>query len=155
MTEREKAAAGLLYDANYDEELIREREACKDLCFRLNSCLPSDTRSQKEILKKLIPGIPDSAVVTAPFWCDYGRNITVGKAFIPITTVSSLTGQRLPSAIMYLSPPTAASPPPAIRWTPNSGTKAWKSPFPSPWGTMSGSEPMSPFFPASPSVTTP
>ena len=81
MTEREKAAAGLLYDANYDEELIREREACKYLCFRLNSCLPSDTRSQKEILKKLIPGIPDSAVVTAPFWCDYGRNITVGEGF--------------------------------------------------------------------------
>ena len=37
MTEREKAAAGLLYDANYDKELIREREACKDLCKQLPS----------------------------------------------------------------------------------------------------------------------
>lgn len=32
MTEKEKCAAGLLYDANYDKELIRERMTCKDLC---------------------------------------------------------------------------------------------------------------------------
>ena len=34
MTEREKAAAGFLYDANYDEELARQRAECKDKCHR-------------------------------------------------------------------------------------------------------------------------
>ena len=35
MTEREKAAAGFLYDANYDEELAAdERDECKDKCHR-------------------------------------------------------------------------------------------------------------------------
>ena len=33
MTEREKMQQGLLYDANYDEELLAERIRCKDLCF--------------------------------------------------------------------------------------------------------------------------
>lgn len=33
MTEKEKCKAGLLYNANYDAELIQERIACKDLCL--------------------------------------------------------------------------------------------------------------------------
>ena len=31
MTEREKAAAGFLYDANYDKELINDRDKTKDV----------------------------------------------------------------------------------------------------------------------------
>ena len=30
MTEKEKAAAGYLYDANYDQEIIESRTACMD-----------------------------------------------------------------------------------------------------------------------------
>lgn len=51
MTEREKAAAGFLYDANYDEELARQRAECKDKCHRYNLCLPSDTAQQDEIMR--------------------------------------------------------------------------------------------------------
>ena len=36
MTEREKMQHGLLYDANYDAELLAERARCKDLCFAFN-----------------------------------------------------------------------------------------------------------------------
>lgn len=32
MTEKEKAMAGMLYDANYDEALAKERTDCKELC---------------------------------------------------------------------------------------------------------------------------
>ncbi|MBQ7411419.1 MAG: sugar O-acetyltransferase, partial [Clostridia bacterium] len=32
MTEKEKAAAGYLYNANYDEELLNEIGRCNDLC---------------------------------------------------------------------------------------------------------------------------
>ena len=31
-----------LYDANYDEKLIKLRNNCKDKCFRFNNTLPSD-----------------------------------------------------------------------------------------------------------------
>ena len=32
MTEKEKMLAGMVYDANYDAELIEERLRCKELC---------------------------------------------------------------------------------------------------------------------------
>ena len=41
MTEREKMLQGVLYDANYDEELLEERIRCKDLCFAYNQLRPS------------------------------------------------------------------------------------------------------------------
>lgn len=43
MTEREKAAAGFLYDANYDEELARQRAECKDKCHRYRASSLSAT----------------------------------------------------------------------------------------------------------------
>ena len=33
MTEKEKMQQQMLYDANYDPELIQERKIAKDLCF--------------------------------------------------------------------------------------------------------------------------
>lgn len=95
MTEREKAAAGYLYDANYDESLIAERTACKDLCFEFNACKPSDVERQKSILKKLIGGYDESAVVTAPFFCDYGYNIALGKCFYSNHNLVILDGAKV------------------------------------------------------------
>lgn len=81
MTEKEKAEAGYLYDANYDRDLLNDRVKCKDLCFRLNMCMPSDTVEQRKILTQIMPTLPSDAVVTAPFQCDYGYNIAIGKGF--------------------------------------------------------------------------
>jgi maltose O-acetyltransferase len=36
MTEKEKMLAGEIYNANYDEELIKERIEVKDKCFEYN-----------------------------------------------------------------------------------------------------------------------
>lgn len=81
MDEKQKAAAGYLYDANYDVVLQREREACKDLCFAFNACKPSDTAGQQRLLRQIIGKTSGSFCVTAPFWCDYGYNITIGEHF--------------------------------------------------------------------------
>lgn len=81
MTEREKAAAGYLYDANYDIELLEERNRCKDLCYEFNHCRPSDIKNQQKVLKKLLGHTKQVFTVTAPFWCDYGYNITIGENF--------------------------------------------------------------------------
>lgn len=35
-TEKEKAKAGKLYDANSDAELLAERDVCKERCYELN-----------------------------------------------------------------------------------------------------------------------
>ncbi len=81
MTEWEKAQAGYLYDANYDKELIRQRERCADLCYELNQCRPSDTKRQEKLLHQILGKIKGNVVVTAPFYCDYGCNISVGEQF--------------------------------------------------------------------------
>ena len=39
-TEREKMLAGEIYDANYDEELLKERMKAKEVCFEYNNLKP-------------------------------------------------------------------------------------------------------------------
>ena len=72
MTEREKMQQGLLYDANYDAELLAERTRCKDLCFAYNQLQPSLGAQQEEIIRRLLGKTGERFCITAPFWCDYG-----------------------------------------------------------------------------------
>lgn len=81
MTEKEKMMKQMLYDANNDEELIKNRVIANELCFKYNHSMPSDLAGQKEILKKLLGQVDDIALIMTPFWCDYGFNIRVGKNF--------------------------------------------------------------------------
>ena len=41
MTEKEKMLRQMVYDANYDEELLAERMRAKDLCYAFNQLRPS------------------------------------------------------------------------------------------------------------------
>ena len=81
MTEKEKMQQGLLYDANYDEELLAARAKCKDLCFAYNQIPPSQTRRQEELIRQLLGKTKEHFCITAPFWCDYGTNITIWDYF--------------------------------------------------------------------------
>lgn len=81
MTEKEKMLAGLLYDANYDPALIEERKKAKDLCFEFNNTLPSDVKKQDEIMRRLLGKTGERFEITAPFYCDYGYNISIGENF--------------------------------------------------------------------------
>lgn len=81
MTQWEKAQRGYLYDANYDPEIVAARTRCADLCYEFNRCRPSDTARQRELLAQILGRMGDAPVVTAPFYCDYGRNISIGKNF--------------------------------------------------------------------------
>ena len=81
MTEKEKMLKNLMYDANYDIELLNDRNKAKDLCFEFNNTKPSDTEQQVAILKKLLETTQGAFTITAPFWCDYGYNIRLGKNF--------------------------------------------------------------------------
>ncbi len=81
MTEWEKAQKGYLYDANYDPDIIDKRTRCADLCYEYNMCKPSDMNKQQIILHSLLGKIKGNIVVTSPFYCDYGINISVGENF--------------------------------------------------------------------------
>jgi len=52
MTEKEKMMLGEIYNANYDEKLIKERTNTQDLCYEYNQLKPSDFNTRKELLLK-------------------------------------------------------------------------------------------------------
>lgn len=81
MTEKEKCAAGLLYDANYDKELERERLACKDLCSEYNHLAPSQLEKRTELMKRILGKTGTRFFMEQTFWCDYGYNIEIGENF--------------------------------------------------------------------------
>lgn len=81
MTEKEKARAGLLYDANYDSELLAERERCKELCYDYNMTRPSQHDKRNEIMRSLLGHAGESFTIEPPFYCDYGYNIEIGENF--------------------------------------------------------------------------
>lgn len=51
MTEKEKMLKQLMYDANYDKELLKERNRAKDLCYEYNQLRPSDEQGQKSVMR--------------------------------------------------------------------------------------------------------
>ena len=62
MTEKEKAAAGYLYNANYDEEILNEISRCNDLCHKFNQIKPSDREAQGEILKQILGAMGEQVI---------------------------------------------------------------------------------------------
>ena len=95
MTEKEKMLKEMLYDANNDEDLLKERAIAKDLCFKYNQLIPSDSENQKKVLKEILGEVDDSAIFVAPFWCDYGYNIRVGKNFFANHNTVILDGAKV------------------------------------------------------------
>lgn len=95
MTEKEKMCAQMLYDANYDQALMEERDKAKDLCHQYNQLRPSDRLGQREVLKKLLGKTGENFIITAPFWCDYGYNITLGENFYANHNLVILDGAKV------------------------------------------------------------
>lgn len=81
MTEKEKRCQHILYNANNDDELIKEQSACLEMCYEFNHLLPGDYKRQEEIIQKLFGKISEDFCIYTPFWCDYGYNIEIGKHF--------------------------------------------------------------------------
>lgn len=95
MTEWEKAQAGYLYDANYDQEIVEARTRCADLCYEFNSCKPSDTEGQRALLGQILGKMGKDPVISAPFYCDYGFNISVGDNFYTNHNCTILDGAKV------------------------------------------------------------
>lgn len=80
MTEKEKMINGEYYFSS-DEQLSKEREYAKDLCFRFNNLIPSNRTQRLEIIHKLLKKTGQNAWIESSFYCDYGYNISVGNNF--------------------------------------------------------------------------
>ncbi|MCD7905411.1 MAG: sugar O-acetyltransferase [Clostridiales bacterium] len=80
MTEKEKMIKELYYDPS-DKGLAEDRIYCKNLCFDFNRLPFDEEEAGKEILKKLLGSTKEHFYITAPFYCDYGYNISIGNNF--------------------------------------------------------------------------
>ena len=81
MTEKEKMLAGKIYSAT-DTQLLVELNAVKEVIHKYNAMSPADCEGRLHILKDLLGHIGDDAIIiNQPFYCDYGKQISVGKRF--------------------------------------------------------------------------
>ncbi len=94
-TEKEKMLAGELYDANYNSELIAERQRCKDLCHEYNMIIPSHTAEREELMRRLLGRTGERFLVEQPFYCDYGYNIEIGEDFYANVNCVILDGAKV------------------------------------------------------------
>ena len=77
-TEWQKMVSGQLYDP-LDPELVAARERARDLCWSLNATRDSEAAARRAILRDLFGRGGDTVWMQPPFFCDYGRNITLGS----------------------------------------------------------------------------
>ena len=80
MTEKEKMLAGEIYDA-CNPELLEELNAVKVLCQQYNNLLPTDFAARNEMLQQMLGQADADTFINQPFYCDYGKQIRVGKRF--------------------------------------------------------------------------
>ena len=81
MTEKEKMLAGVTYSA-IDAQLLDELNTVKEVIHDYNMMRPSDNAGRLKLLKSLLGHIADDEIIiNQPFYCDYGKQISVGKRF--------------------------------------------------------------------------
>lgn len=78
MTEFEKMKSSQLYYVN-DADILASKHRAGELCAKLQIVNRFDDEIIRPLIRELIPGIPDSAVLYPPFFCNHGSEIVVGK----------------------------------------------------------------------------
>lgn len=78
MTNQERRNAGMLYIS--DDAVMEEQAVTRRLTQKLNTMDRSDFEGLKKVVEELL-GKSDGAFINPPFYCDYGKNIEVGKNF--------------------------------------------------------------------------
>ena len=90
MNQKERMLAGLPYKAWMDG-LSQERLENKKKIFAFNHLEPDKIEEKEKLLKEILGKTGKYVNIEAPFHCDYGYNIEVGKISLRITTSRCLT----------------------------------------------------------------
>lgn len=77
-SEREKMIAGQPYDPG-DPELQAEHAEAKRWMAAFNAAFTAPPDERRELLRQRLAEVGDGAVIRAPFHCDYGFNIRLGR----------------------------------------------------------------------------
>ena len=93
MTEKEKMVRQMMYDANYDEEILADRDAAKEMCYDYNMLRPSEknrlssSKNCSEKQEKTSSSRLRSGAITDII-------LRSAKTSMPTITWSSLTAQK-------------------------------------------------------------
>lgn len=81
MSKRPEVPINCFFQGCYNPAFEAEIRKCKDKCYAYNQLNPNDREAQQKILKELLGKMNENTIITPPFWCDYGYNISVGDYF--------------------------------------------------------------------------
>ena len=94
MTEKEKAARGLIYDANNDPHLQEEMLQVRCKLHEYNLLSPNQTKERETLIHSIVD-MEEGGCIISPFYCDYGYNIHIGKGFFSNTNLVILDGAEV------------------------------------------------------------
>lgn len=95
MTELEKAAAGLLYDANNDAATLEKRLIARRIVFEVNHLHPDREEERQALLRKLIARTGKDFFFEGPLHIDYGFNLEIGENFYANANFTVLDGAKV------------------------------------------------------------
>ena len=73
-SELEKMRLGMLYDFA-DPEIVRSNAKARRLCASFQT---ASREKQAEVVRDLVPNVPQSVHITPPFHCDHGHGLVLG-----------------------------------------------------------------------------
>lgn len=79
MTEKGKMLRGEWYDANFDEEILKDRRTAELLCYDFNMAKPGSNEQNTALRNILGTDLPEGLTVLAPVYFDYGTYTRLGK----------------------------------------------------------------------------
>ena len=77
-SEKEKMLTGEVYNSR-DPELLERYHLARELMLEFNQLSSRNFERKSEILHQLLGEVGDGVWIEAPFYCDYGQNIKLGK----------------------------------------------------------------------------
>lgn len=77
-SEKEKMLTGEVYNSR-DPELLERYHIARELILEFNQLSSRNLLTKTQILHDLLGEVGDGVWIEAPFYCDYGENIRLGK----------------------------------------------------------------------------
>lgn len=93
MTDKKRMLSGLLYNPYEIQDGVHY--ACSDTIEVFNRLSWRDFRKGTELLQEIFGHLEDDAIITQPFYCDYGRQIFIGKHFYANTGLIILDAAKV------------------------------------------------------------
>ena len=78
-----------------DPDLKRQRNRAEALCFAYNTAHPSNVEEKQRILSQLLPNAKENCCIKAPFICEYGEYIFLGRNFFANYNCKLMDGGKI------------------------------------------------------------